>query len=89
MKRLVFMLSHFSHDRLFATLWTIARQDPPSMGFSKQEYWSGLPCPPPGDRPNPGIKPASPVLAVCSLPLASPGKPHEKAYLLKNVFVEM
>jgi len=51
------MLSHFSHDRLFVTLWTIARQDPPSMGFSKQEYWSGLPCPPPGDRPNPGIVP--------------------------------
>ena len=40
------MLSHFSYVRLFATLWTIARQGPLSMGFSRQEYWSGLPCPP-------------------------------------------
>ena len=45
--------------RLFATLWTIARQAPMSMGFSRQEYWSGLPSPPPGDLPNPEIKPTS------------------------------
>ena len=51
------VLSHFSHVRLFATLWTVARQAPLSMGFSRQEYWSGLPCPPPGDLPYPGIKP--------------------------------
>ena len=44
---------------LFATLWTVAGQAPLSMGFSRQEYWSGLPCPPPGDLPNPGIQPAS------------------------------
>ena len=44
---------------LFATLWTVARQAPLSMGFSRQEYWSGLPCPPPGHLPNPGIQPAS------------------------------
>ena len=43
------------------TLWTVARQAPLSMGVSRQEYWSGLPCPPPGDLPDPGIKPASPV----------------------------
>ena len=43
----------------FVTLWTVARQAPLSMGFSKQECWSGLPCPPPGDLPDPGIKPAS------------------------------
>ena len=53
------MLSHFSHVQLFATPWTIAHQAPLSMVFSKQEYWSGFPCPPPGDLPNPGIKPVS------------------------------
>ena len=52
-------LSCFSCVRLFATLWTVACQAPLSMGFSGQEYWSGLPCPPPGDLPDPGIKPAS------------------------------
>ena len=51
------MLSHFSSVQLFVTLWTIAHQAPLSMEFSRQEYWSGLPCPPPGDLPNPGIKP--------------------------------
>ena len=44
---------------LFSTLWTVARQAPLSMGFSRQEYWSGLPCPTPGNLPNPGIKPTS------------------------------
>ena len=53
------MLSHFSHVRLFATLWTVARQASLSMGFSRQEYWSGLPYPPPGDLPNAGIEPVS------------------------------
>ena len=42
-----------------ATLWTVAHQAPLSVGFSRQEYWSGLPCPPPGDIPNPGMEPAS------------------------------
>ena len=59
------MLSCFSHVWLFVTLWTVALQAPLSMGFSRQEYWSGLPCPPPGDLPNPGIKPASPVALRC------------------------
>ena len=53
------MLSNFSHIQLFVTLWTVAQQGPLSMGFSRQEYWSGLPCPPPGDLPDPGIEPAS------------------------------
>ena len=60
------MLSHFSHVQLSATLWTVARQPPLSMGFSREECWSGLPFPPPGKLPNPGIKPApitSPALA--------------------------
>ena len=49
----------FSHVQLCVILWTVPSQAPLSMGFSRQEYWSGLPCPPPGDRPNPGIKPTS------------------------------
>ena len=53
------VLKHFSCVQLFATPWTAAHQAPLSMGFSRQEYWSGLPGPPPGDRPNSGIKPAS------------------------------
>ena len=48
-----------SHVQLFATPWIVACQSPLSMGFPRQEYWSGLPCPPPGDLPDPGIKPAS------------------------------
>ena len=51
-----------SHVQLFATPWTVAHQTPPSMGFSRQEYWSGLPFPSPGDLPNPGIEPRSPSL---------------------------
>ena len=62
----VCMLSRFIHVWLFATLETVACQAPLSMVFSRQEYWSGLLCFPPGDLPNPGIKPVSlipPVLA--------------------------
>ena len=58
------MLSRFSHVQLFVTLWTVAQQAPLSMGFSRQEYWNGLPCPPPGDLPNPGIKPVSLISPV-------------------------
>ena len=53
------MLSHFSHVALGATLWTVVHQALLSMGFSGQEYWSGLPCPPPRDLPDPGIKSTS------------------------------
>ena len=49
-----------SRVQLFATLWTVAHQAPLSIGFSRQEYWSGLPCPPPGDLPNPEMEPESP-----------------------------
>ena len=56
---LVCVLSHFSRVQLFVTPWTVAHQVPLSMGFSRQEYWSGLPRPPPGDLPNPGIEPMS------------------------------
>ena len=57
--RLVCMLSCFSCGQLFAIPWTIARQAPLLMGFSREEYWSELPCPPPGDFPDPGTKPTS------------------------------
>ena len=53
------MPSCFSHVQHFAILWTVAHQAPLSMGFSRQEYWSGLPCPSPGDLPDPGIEPRS------------------------------
>ena len=58
-----------------ATPWTIARQAPLSMGFSMQEYWSGLPFPSPGDLPVPGIKLGFPALQADSLPSEPPGKP--------------
>ena len=53
------MLSHFSHVQLFATLWTVVLQAPLSMEFSMQEHWSRLPCPPPGNLPDPGTESAS------------------------------
>ena len=63
-----------SHAPLFATPWTVAYQVPPSMGFSRQGYWSGLPFPSPGDLPNPGIEPGSPTLQADALPSEPPGK---------------
>ena len=62
------MLSHFSRVRLLATPWTVADQAPPSIGVSRQEYRSGLPCPPPGGLPDPGIELH---LSLTSLMLAS------------------
>ena len=55
------VLSHSSRVPLSATPWVIAHQGPLSIGFSRQEYWSGLPWPPPGGLPDPGIEPASPT----------------------------
>ena len=60
---------------LFATLWTIVSQAPLSMGLSRQEYWSGLPCPSPGNLPNPGVEPKSSALQADFLPPEPPGKP--------------
>ena len=76
----VCMLSHISHVQLFATLWAVAHQAPLSMGFSRQEYWSGLTCPSPGDLPDLGIEPW--ILHLLpweagSLPLGSPKKPND------------
>ena len=58
------MASCFSHVRLFVTLWTVACQAPLCVRFSRKEYWSGLPCPPPGDLSDPEIEPGS----LCLLP---------------------
>ena len=72
----VCVLSCLHRVWLFATPWTVACQVPLFIGFSRQEYWSGLPCAPPGDLPNPGIKPASPVspaLQVEFFPLSHQG----------------
>ena len=72
------MLSCFSHVRLFVTPWTVARQASLFMGFSRQEYWSGLSCPPSGDLGNPGIKPKAPVspaLVGGFFTTEPPGKP--------------
>ena len=65
----------FSHVQLFATPWTVARQAPLSIEFSRPEYWSGLPFSSPGDLPNPGIEPRSPTFQPNSLPSQPPGKP--------------
>ena len=64
----------FSHVQLFATPWTAACQVPLSMGFSRQEYWRGLPFPPPGDLPNPGMESASPAFAGGFFTTEPPGK---------------
>ena len=67
-----------SRVRLFATPWTVAHQALPSMVFSRQEYWSGLPFPSPGDLPDPGIEPRSPTLEADTLTSEPPGKPKLK-----------
>ena len=68
------MLNYFSRVQLLATSWTVA-QAPLSMGFSRQEYWSGFPCPSPGDLLDLGVKPGSPALQADSLPTEPPEKP--------------
>ena len=71
------MVSLFSYVPLFVTPWTVVRQAPLFMGFSRHEYWSGLPFPPPEDLPDPGIKPTSPespTLADKSLSIKPSGK---------------
>ena len=67
-------MKSFSHVQLFETPWTVAYMAPLSMEFSRQEYWSGLPFPSPGDLPYPRIKPRSPALQADALPSEPPGK---------------
>ena len=71
----IYLFLTLSHVKLFATPWTVAHQAPLSMGFSRQEYWTGLPCPLPGDLPKQGIELRSPILQAGSLPSEPPGKP--------------
>ena len=66
-----------SRIRLFETPWTVAYQAPPSMGFSRQEYWSGVPFPSPGDLPNPRLEPRSPALQADAFLSQPPGRPRE------------
>ena len=76
-----------SHMRLFATPWTVACQAPLSMGFPRQEYWSGLPFLPPDDLMDAGIKsvsPAAPALAADSLPLSHLGSPYQSIFISLN-----
>ena len=68
-------MKSLSRVRLFATPWTVTYQAPPSMGFSRQEYWSGLPFPSAGDLPDPGIEAGSPALQADALTSEAPGKP--------------
>ena len=73
--RVKWKVKWLSRVQLVATPWTVAHQAPLPMGFSRQEFWRGLPFPSPGHLPNPGIKPGSPTLQVDSLPSVPPGKP--------------
>ena len=70
--------------QLFAVPWTVVYQASLSMGFSRQEYWSGLPFPSPGDLPNPGVEPRSPALQADALPSKPPGKPLSNIMLRKT-----
>ena len=73
--KIVTLFSHSVTSDSFATTWDVARRVPLSMGFFRQEYWSGLPFPFPGDLPDSGIKPASSALAGGFFTTASPGRP--------------
>ena len=70
-------MNSLSRARLFVIPWTVVHQAPPSMEFSRQEHWSGLPFPSPGDLPNPGIEPWSPALWADPLLSEVPGNPSE------------
>ena len=78
-------MKSLSRVQLFATPWTIVYQASPSMGFSRQEYWSGLPFPSPGDLPDSGIEPGSPALQADALPSESPGK----QYYIRDIRVAL
>ena len=74
MTNLKVKVKSLSRVQLFATPWIVAYQAPPSMGFSRQEYWSGLPFPSPGDLPDLGIEPGSPAFQADALTSEPPGK---------------
>ena len=72
-----------SHVQLFATSWTVAHQAPSSMGFSRQEYWNGLPFPSPGDLPDPGIEPRFPTKKIIES-----HSEEQNAYIETNIYVD-
>ena len=83
------VLRHSSPVQLFATPWTVTHQAPLSVRFSRQEYWSGWQCPPPGDLPDPGFKPESIALQADSLPLSHLGSLYAYGYpIVLAPFVE-
>ena len=84
------VLIHFSYVPLFRTLWTVACQAPQFTGFSRQESWSGLPCPPPGGLQNPGTEPSSPGASVLhdSLLLSHWGSIHTYMYVCQSIMVQ-
>ena len=71
----MYKVKSLSRVRLFATPWTVAHQAPPTIGFSRQEYWTGLPFSSPGDLPDPGIEPRSPAMWAEALTSEPPEKP--------------
>ena len=81
------VLSHFNCIQLFTPLWTVAHQAPLSMGLSRQEYWSGLPCPPPGDLPSPGIKPTSLISLALAGGLFSTSATWEAPYPYNSFYI--
>ena len=81
------VISTLSHVQLFATLWTVLHQAPLSMGFSRQEYWHRLPCPPPGDLTDPGIEAASlmsPALGGGFFTTSATWEPYMSSYIRPN-----
>ena len=78
----IIVVQLLSHVQFFETPWTVAHQAPLSMGFSRQEYWSGLPFPSPGDLPGPGMEARSPALQADSLPSESTEKPNNNTPVL-------
>ena len=82
-------MKSLSHVRLFATPWTGAYKTPPSMEFSRQEYWSGLPFPSAGDLPEPGIKSGSPALQADTLPSEPPDKLKSNIRSIQSVLVKI
>ena len=83
----IVVVKSLSRVQLFVTPWTAAHQAPQSMGFSRQEYWSGLPFPSPGDLPDPGIEPGSPALEADALTSEPPGKPIH-IYIYAYTYIE-
>ena len=79
------LLSHSVVSNSSETPWTVTHKAPLSMEFSRQEYWSGFPFPPPGDFPDPGIKLASPALAGGSLPLSHQGSPLRALMIFQKI----